>query len=489
MSSHRTARRARLGGFAGSPVLRSTLAILAGSAATILAAFVTRVLLARRLGPEGFGAFTQAVAIATAIGGSAALGLGTAGARRVSLLRAQGEAELVGLAARTALVVGALSGAVCALLLALGTPWLARAVDKPDLIRPLWALLPIVIALPVGTAGLGVARAFQNVVGRALWRDAAGGVLRVAGVLIALAAGAGPTGAALGFALGTLGGELTFLRYSVARGWWRAPASGSDAELLRALPPYAGMAVLAQAAQWFDVLLLGAVAPAAAVGGYGVARGLERVLELASDAGAHRFLPHATQVLHRSGPTALDAAYRQARRVMLTLLWPPLLLCLLAPADLLVAVFGARYAAAAPSLRLLATGLLFSAALGYNDRALLAAGEERAVARITSLSVLCGILVGLLAIPSHGPTGAAAAWLVMITLQNALCTLRLRRQFGVSPSGRDLLEFGVRAGGPPLALFVALAWILPSPLPRALLASFLAAAAGLWAWRERRSPT
>ena len=333
----------------------ATLGVLLGSGAAVVSSFLVRFLLARRLAPEGFGLFTLAIGIATATAGSAALGLGAASARRVSLLRARGEAGAAAHAARSSLLVAAGSGAAGSVLLALLAPALARALGKPALAGPLIALAPAVLALAVGNAGLGIARAFGDVAGRALFRDGAGGVLRALGVIAALRAGAGPAGAALGFAVGALGGELAFLLYGRGRGWLRAgtrtstpqdapAASAASDRIVRELGPFAAMGVLYQAAQWFDVLLLGALAPALEVGLYGVARGLERVLELASEAGAHRFLPAATGAHHHDGASGLARVYRQTRRLMLALLWPPLLLCLLAPRELLSALFGAGYA-------------------------------------------------------------------------------------------------------------------------------------------------
>ncbi|MEO8505769.1 MAG: oligosaccharide flippase family protein [Acidobacteriota bacterium] len=471
----------------------ATLAVLMGSAAAVLAAFAMRVVLARRLGPGDFGLFTEAVAIATAAGGCAALGLGSAAARRVSLLRVGADPRAPRQAAGTAIATGALSGIAGALLVVALAPWVARIAEKPDLTAPLWALAPVVAALAVGQATLGVARAFGNTLGRALWRDALGGLWRALGVFAALALGAGLTGAALGFAAGSLVGELGFVGYAAARGWWRVPLGGPrwDRELLRSLPPYAGMAVVYQGAQWFDILLLGVLAPAAAVGIYGVARGLERVLELGGEAGAHRFLPAATEALHREGVAALAGLYLEARAINLALLLPPLLLCLLAPGPLLVAVFGAAYAPAAAALRLLAAGLLFSAVFGYNDRALLAAGDEVAVARITLGALVVGALIAVGLVHSHGILGGAAGWSAMVALQNLLWARRLARRVGVGFGGRELLELAARVAGPALALFVALRAGGFDSLAAALTAAAAAGILGLLRlrrrWRRARS--
>ena len=479
----------------------ATLFVLLGSVAAVVSSFLVRFLLARRLAPEGFGVFTLAVGIATATAGCAALGLGAASARRVSLLRARGEVRDAAHTARRALLVAAGSGTIGAVLLAALAPRLAQALGKPALAAPLVALSPAVLALAVGNAGLGVARAFGDVAGRALWRDGLGGVLRALGVIAALAAGAGAAGAALGFAAGALGGELAFLLYAGWHGWLRATAIGEEnppskdgripspdrasSGLVRDLGPFAAMGVLYQAAQWFDVLLLGALAPAAEVGLYGVARGLERVLELGSEAGAHRFLPAATEAHHHDGARGLAQVYRQTRRLMLALLWPPLLLCLLAPRELLAALFGAGYAGGGAALRVLAAGLLLTAGLGYNDRALLAAGEERRVARFTLLAVLAGVLVAALSARGHGGLGAAAGWATMIAVQNVLCSAALRRLRGVSPGFGELARQALLAALPPLALFGLLRGLGVAPLAAALAAALGAGVAVLAVARRR----
>jgi len=416
----------------------------------------------------------------------------------VSLLRARGKTDQAARTARSALTLAAGAGALAAALLAALAPVLTRTLAHPGLTAPLLALAPVVLALAVGTAGLGSARAFDDVAGRALWRDGLGGVLRVAGVLIALAAGAGAAGAALGFACGAVAGEIGFLLYGLRRGWLRsgpgqAPSGshddgvrGIDRELVRTLAPYAGMGVLYQAAQWLEVLLLGALAPSAVVGVYGVARGLERVLELASESGAHRFLPAATAAYHHGGAAGLAVVYRQTRRLMLALLWPPLLLCLLAPDELLAALFGTAYAAGGAALRLLAGGLLLGAALGYNDRALLAAGEERRVARFTLVGVLVGGVVAWLLIPRFGGRGAAAGWATMVAVQNALCSACLARRFGVSAGPGEIAGLALAAALPPLALFALLRRLGVDALAAALTASVAAGVAVLvMAWRHR----
>lgn len=420
----------------------SALAVLGGSAFAAAASLATRLLLARALEPASFGSLTLAIALATAAGGLAGLGLNAAASRRVAQF---GDSPRQAAAsARTAVFAAALAGAGGAMLFVAGGALVARSAPRVALGPLLLAVAPVVFSLAVGNACLGIARGHGDSAGRALLRDGLGGLWRLLGVGLALVwVAARPWREAalgLGFALGSVVAEATFFVYVERRGWLaRLPGQARDRSLLRSLPDFAGLAALVQAAQWFDVLLLGALAPAATVGLYGVARGVEKTLELANEAAGYRFLPAAAA--SAAQPQALQALYREGRRVALALVWPGAALALFAPRELLALLFGAPYVAAAPALRWLAAGLVLSAACGYNDKAAIALGGEATTRRILSIALLVGIATGLVLMPPGGATGAALAWGAMLLVQNVLLALWLWRRHGLATGGRELAAF------------------------------------------------
>jgi len=465
---------------------RSALAVLAGGVFAAAAALATRLLLARAVDPAAFGRLTLAIALATASGGLAGLGLNSAAARRIAQL---GDTPRQAAAsARTAVFAAAIAGAAGAVLLAGAGALAARSARWAGLGPLLLAVAPIVLSLAVGNACLGVARGRGDSAGRALVRDGLGGLWRLLGVALAIAWVAPRREAALGwgFMLGSLAAEATFFVYVERHGWLaRLPGQARDRPLLRSLPDFAGLAALAQAAQWFDVVLLGALAPAAVVGLYGVARGIEKTLELANEAAAHRFLPAAAA--SAAQPQALQSLYRAARRVALALVWPGAALGLFAPRALLAVLFGAQYVAAAPALRWLAAGLVLSAACGYNDKAAIALGGEVTARRILALALLAGIAAGLALMPAYGASGAALAWGTMLVAQNVLLSVWLWRRRRLAPWGRELAAFLGWALLPTTAAALALDRLAPNP-GLALLGVGLVAGIGGLCLLARRAP-
>jgi O-antigen/teichoic acid export membrane protein len=402
------------------PVVRPSLAIFGGLLGALLGSVVARVLMARALSPDELGLLFFALAAASALGGAASLGISSAGGRRIAELRAAGDDAGARRAARTAAVLGVGCGSLAAAALLAAAPLLARRFGPPDgdaatLASALRAMAPVAWALPLGLAAVGISRGFGRAAGRSLIRDGGGGLLRAATVAAAVALGLGLLGVAVWFAAAVVAAEVLFLLWCASRGWLRRPrpAAGADRPLLTGLRPFATLEGLNQVNQWMDLLLLGALAPAAAVGFFGVARSVYRALEMTLRAPAHAFLPSATEAAGRGDEALFGRVYRRTRLVALALLWTPLGICLLVPEVPVVLLAGAEYAPAAGLLRLLALVVLVSGLIAFMDLSLVARGRERSVALVQAGAVAAGLLLLLVLVPRLAAVGAAVALLGM----------------------------------------------------------------------------
>ncbi len=448
----------------------SALAVLGGSSVALLASLAVRVVAARVLGPSDLGLLLLGIAVVTAAGGAASLGLNSATARRgTELIAAGGEAGR-GSTGRTALVVASLAGLGAALAVA----GISRLV-RPDLGQVLLVLAPITLALPVGAAVVGLSRSHGDVVVRAVLRDGAGGALRLVAVLLAVALGGSLAAIGAGFAAGSVVAELLVVGYAVGMGWlaggdWRR----WDRTLLAGLPAFAFLEAFNQAGQWLDTVVLGALAPAAGVGFYGVARGLSRALQMVHQAGAHRFLPEATTALLAQDGMELRRVLRRSRALMFALYWPLAAPCLLAPHSTVTLFFGDAFVPAGDLLRLLAVGFAVEALFGYADLALVAAGRAAVVASVTLLSTALGLTVMVFAVPRFGVAAAALAMTLASLGRSAALAVRLSHETSVKPwtvvgtpaMGRSLL----------LTLVAAAAFQFGGGAPLATLAGIVAAA-------------
>ncbi len=419
----------------GARIAIPALSVLGGGLAALLSSLLVRVLMARTLSPNDVGVLLFAIAVVSAAGGIASLGTNAGLAHRVAERRARGDEAGARRTARTGLFLAATSGGVAFLLLALAGPWLGTSAAA---VLP---LAPVALGLAAGTAVLGAARAFGDVAGRALLRDTGGGFLRLAGVGLATLAAPTPRNVALGYAAGCLLGELAFGLYGLGRGWFRS-ASGTppDRALPRTLRPFAGMEAVAQAATWVDVIVLGALAPPAVVGVYGVARSLPRVLEVVRQAASHGFLPAATEAGALAGPDAVGRLRVAARLFSLVLVWPLLAVCLVAPGEALAVLFGAAYAGAGTVLAILAVGSLVGTVLDDLDLGLVALGEAAATVRTTAAATAIGACALAVAVPLYGATGAAAASTAAVAIRGGLLLSTIGRRGRLAPWLRGLFR-------------------------------------------------
>ncbi len=423
----------------------STLAVVAGSVAALVGTLLARVIMARALAPAELGMLLLAVALASALGGIASLGLNPATAHRVAALRAAGAEEEAQASARTALLVAAAVGGGAAV--ALAAAGLAM-VEAAGLLPPAWGLLgwgllgvwPVALALPVGLAVLGACRGFGEVAGRALLRDGGGGLLRAAAVALAALAGGSVLVFALAFAAGSVAAEGLFALHAVRRGWFGRGRRRRDRGLVGSLRPFAVLEVLGQTDQWLDMGVVGLLASPAQVGFYGIAKGLLRALRMLGAAGAHGYLPMASAAHRRGDERALAGAYHHARLLTLALVWLPLSMCLAVPQQLVVLLAGVPYLPAGEVLRVLALSFLAESLLGYQDLTLVAAGHARTVALLrTGVLVAGGAAMALLTV-CFGALGTAAGLALAVVGRLVVLALLLRRRvrlggFGASAPG------------------------------------------------------
>lgn len=393
-------------------ILVSTVSVLAGGGAALLGSLVLRVLMARALEPGALGLVLLAIAIVTPVGSIAGLGTNPAVAQRVAERRARGDEAGARAVGRKGQLLASSAGLLAAALLAVLAGPLALFLHQPGLDAVLLPLAPVALGLAAGNAALGVSRGFGDSLGRALVRDTGGGLLRVVGVGAALLAGS-PTsfGVAVGFAAGSLAAELLFVAYVAAKGWLSNASPAPPEPLLPALRPHAATEVLSQASLWLDVVVLGALAPPAVVGLYGVARGLTRVLDLVRQASSHGYLPSASAAFANGEEDRLPALHVATRRFAFALVWPVLAVCVLAPAPLLGLLFGESYEAAAPALRLLALASFATSFFDYLDLVLIAERRPGDVFRAGVGGAVALLLLLAALVPAYGGEGAAAALL------------------------------------------------------------------------------
>lgn len=179
-----------------------------------------------------------------------------------------------------------------------------------------------------------------------------------------------------------------------------------------------------------DMLLLGLLAPAAAVGAYGVASRGGQLVTFFLLAAVPALGP-ATASLYASGdrPELERLAVTTARTT--TLLTLPVALGLILFGRWALALFGPGFPAGAPALAILACGQFVNVACGPVGTVLIMTGHERIVLRRVGVAAVANAALSAVLIPFLGALGAAMGSATGTILWNVLLAWDVRQRLGI----------------------------------------------------------
>lgn len=400
-------------------------------AAGTLATFVVGIVLARRLGPAGYGVYGTAIAVVTLLAVPAQLGLPLLATREVSAAGVRGRPDEIAAIGWwfTATVAAASVALAIGLRIAAGTLPLVPAL-RPALIV-VTGLLP---ALALSGLANGLLRGQERVVASQLLDV----LVRPLAFVAALLAWPRPLGAQ-----GAIGAQIWAAAAIVLIGFTlfvrRLPRSaGRDKPRLRAWSAAALPMTLLEALRAVDgsygVLVAGYAASIADAGLLRVALASALVVTVPIS------LQNIVVAPFLAGAHAAAAPQRLARIVAASTLF---MTAAVGAATLAVVAtghwvlplaFGTAFAGAYWPLLVLCLNQLLVAALGPGIILLSMTGHERPVVGALFASVLAAVVAALLLTPRFGVVGTAASTLVATTIRGVMLNRVARQRLGIAPS-------------------------------------------------------
>lgn len=405
--------------------MRGSISAFVLSGVGVGSIFLLHLVVARTLGPRGYGVFSYAFALANLLAAFAVLGWPTALRRFVAqYVELREWALLRGVLLHSLRVVGAVALLLAAVALAISLlPGvrvdLASGIRYAALLLPFFAYGRLRNSAFFGIHHIAKGIAFDQV------------LLPLATALLVFSCDLSLRGSILAYALVSLatmiGGTLWLIgvlpprtKQSRARfefTLWRrvalAMASANVAQIM-----------LARA----DVLLLGMMSGPVSVGIYAASKRFANLGTFTLGAVATAAAPSFSAAFH-------GGRHDELRRLLKISTWwsilggvPFVLVMLLLP-EAVLGILGHRYIAGSMALQVLAIGQLFGAATGPVGSALLMSGRERVYARIALSMSLLDLVALLLGIHLYGYLGAALATSGTQILKNGWTLREARRAF------------------------------------------------------------
>jgi len=387
-------------------------------------AFAAGVLVARRISPEAFGVITFSTGLLLYFSNIVECGIDLVGVRQVAQ-------DQQGMRRMAPALVGTRLG--LALLLALGIAAAAPYVlPQPEAsVFSVYAITLIAIALSTRWIHLGLERARAVALARTL-----GECLYLVVVFVCVHRFQDlvlvPAAQLAGDVLATL-----LLWLGIRRlGWRPAPsfALAQAAPVLRRSWPLVANVLLGLTIYNSDLIFLRIFSGRETVGLYSAAYQLVSFLINMAAAYSLSLLPALTRAAARAPER--DRLYRSAFGQSFAVALPIAVGGAMLAGSIIGTVFGADYALSAAALAVLVCSLPFTMSKEVDLIALVVAGRETAVMRMTAAAVVVNVGLNLWLIPRYGMMGAAWSTLVTECARAALARFQARRA-GFPPSGID----------------------------------------------------
>lgn len=418
-------------------LLRGGTGTLALTISAKLLAFLIAIILARLLGPAGYGVYAFAVAVATVLAIPVQLGLPSLLVRMVALYEHRKEWNLLrGLLVRanqTVLIVSLfVAGVSCTILLLLP--------DTPDRIPNapvMWAfaLIPLMSLSALRSATL---LGFRHPVLARLPED----LIRPLGLTVTVLVMAFFLSPRAHTPSAVVVANLLITGFAFLVGSWFLYVTGpkavrteqaafSNRTWIRTALPFMMASTTLIVVRETDVLMLGMLAPAADVGVYRVASQGATLVVLLSTVVNAVISPHIARLFEARDHGNLRRLCRASSMIATIGAIPVLAVYLLLGESLLAAVFGAEFERGFTPLVILSCGYLIYAFMAPVGPLLSMTGHAWEATAGVALAAIVNIILNFVLIPSHGAVGAASASIVAIVLMHVFLGYFAYRRIGI----------------------------------------------------------
>jgi O-antigen/teichoic acid export membrane protein len=396
------------------------------------------VLLARTLGPEGYGVYAYVFALVSLLAIPAQVGLPTLVVRETAMAQANEQWGLMrGLWRWSSAVAGAI--ALVLALLALLASWVYQDRFSEIQIATFGFGLVLVPLVALGNLRGAALRGLRRVVTGQLPEMVLRPTIFILLLLVAiLLIPTEKIAAATAMGLHALAAAVAFFIGAVLL--WRArPKPLEDKPIplyevrswITSALPLAFVAGMMLINQHTDILMLGLFRSAEEVGVYRVAVSIATLVAFGLQAVTMVVAPHFARLYSQNDMARLQRLVTLSARAILAVALPVVLVLVLFGGPLLRLIFGEEYSDGYTPMAILAGGQLVNAAMGSVGGLLNMTGHERETARGVAIAAAANVVLNLLLIPPFGLNGAALATALSMTLWNLVLWQAVRLRLNI----------------------------------------------------------
>lgn len=408
-----------------------------GFAVMRLAGLGEKVLIAQLFDPSRYGEVILAISLLSMVTVVGSLGLQTGVVRHLS--RHDTKTDQLRVVTASVRLTGVAS-AVFAIILFLSADVIATRIFNNAQMASLLRIVAVGVPLAVlGQLGASIARGMKDARSKTLIENISFPLSRILLIGGAIALGFGTIGIAWAYISGyalmaLLGAAYVYVVFGIP--------NESDVEytnLLRFSLPLLFANSMSFINSSLDTILIGTFLASDQVGIYGAAYPLGRLVFIAPSIMGVIFTPVISDLQASDKMQEIRKVYVIIARWIVVLTLPGAILLVIEPEIFLRSIFGTEYVAGSTALVILTLGFFFHVGLGINGGTLKMLGQSDFFLFSTVVNALINIGLNIWLIPQIGILGAAVATTVSYAIGNLLVSIRLFRDYRITPVVTDNL--------------------------------------------------
>jgi len=397
-------------------IARGGLLIFSTLVIAYVIAFISRIILARYLGPNDFGLFNLGITIIGIAGIFSTLSIPIGIARYIPLYREKKQDYRVRGVILTSLKLTCLLSFIVTLILFLLSGYLTYLYNSPEL---KWVIIIFAISLPFtafSTTFSAIFQGFEDARPSAIFKNLLMNCIRIGFYAIVIILGLGLIGVTWSYTIAILVATVSFAIYflrTVSRYLsWEWNGSQEYGTLLTFSMPMFIANIATNLAGQINLLILGRFHPISDIGVYTAAILLSSILLFFIESISFLYLPVFTSLFAAGKKQEMNKTYQIMTKWMVFASLPLIWFFIFYPSGIISLIFGEEYASGGLVLIITSVATFFGLVSSLAWSSLIAMGKTTLCMTFSIVLGVTGITAGVLLIPPLGITGTAITSLV-----------------------------------------------------------------------------
>ena len=403
-----------------------------GTAIGMFFGFITRIIIAKWLGPSDYGLISLGFAAMSIAATLSLFGMGAGIKRYVPFYKGKGDVGRIKGTILASLKISFPLSVIFAFLLFWYADWISvhffHELDLTPVLRIFSFAIPFLV---LSDNFISVTIGFQDMKYVVYVRDIFQNLFKLGAIVILLVLGFGVLGVAWGWSLSIV--LMPFLAfYFLEKKVFpilktKIKAIPVEKELFSFSWPLIFTATAGLVMGWVDTIMLGYFLTAPVVGIYNAALPTARLLKVALGSFGVIFMPVVSELYARNKIEDLKNTYSSVTKWIVSIVLPGFLLMAFFSKSIIRIMFGGEYIEGCVALTILAFGFFVYCVLGPTTSVLQTYGKTKIIMICYFVAASANFALNLLLIPKYGINGAATATAFSFVLMGVLNLLFIYR--------------------------------------------------------------